>query len=83
MENCGGSCCGSAASTALPALQRASLIREAFPLEWLTIAWMEINGPLYYSSLTVLAAIDGMALLLTGQRDYFHLRGHGRRVDVG
>ena len=40
-------------------------------------ARMEISGPLYFSSFTVLAAIDGLALMLTGRRDYFHLAGHG------
>ncbi len=40
-------------------------------------ARMEISGPLYFSSSTVLAAIDGLALMLTGRRDYFHLTGHG------
>lgn len=29
-------------------------------------ARMEVFGPLYYSSLTVIAAIDGLALMLTG-----------------
>jgi hypothetical protein len=47
------------------------------------MARMEINGPLYYSASTVLAAIDGMALLLTGNRDHFHLKGHGQREDGG
>jgi len=41
------------------------------------MARMQVNGPLYYSASTVLAAIDGFALLLTGERDYFHLKGHG------
>jgi hypothetical protein len=41
------------------------------------MARMEINGPLYYSASTVIAAIDSLALMLTGQRDYFHLKGHG------
>ena len=40
-------------------------------------AHMEVCGPLYYSSSTVVAAIDGLALMLTGQRGYFHLIGHG------
>ncbi|WP_442754252.1 cupin domain-containing protein [Methylocystis sp. JAN1] len=40
-------------------------------------ARMEVCGPLYYSSSTVVAAIDGLALMLTGRRDYFHLTGHG------
>ena len=41
------------------------------------MARMQVGGPLYYSASTVLAAIDGFALLLTGERDYFHLKGHG------
>ena len=41
------------------------------------MARMEVNGPIYYSASSVLAAIDGLALMLTGRRDYFHLRGHG------
>jgi hypothetical protein len=41
------------------------------------MARMEVSGPLYYSAATVVAAIDGLALMLTGQRDYFHLTGHG------
>jgi cupin 2 domain-containing protein len=38
---------------------------------------MEVCGPLYHSSSTVVAAIDSLALMLTGRRDYFHLAGHG------
>ncbi len=38
---------------------------------------MAINGPLYYSAATVVSAIDGLAMLLTGERDHFHLQGHG------
>lgn len=33
-------------------------------------------GPLYYSGATVIAAIDALALMLTGERDYFALKGH-------
>ncbi|MGJ0510018.1 MAG: hypothetical protein ACR652_23390 [Methylocystis sp.] len=40
-------------------------------------ARMEISGPLYFSSSTVVAAIDGLALMLTGRSDYFHLTGPG------
>jgi cupin 2 domain-containing protein len=43
---------------------------------------MEVCGPLYHSSSTVVAAIDGLALMLTGRRDYFHLTGHGVHEDV-
>ena len=45
-------------------------------------ARMEVCGPLYHSSSTVVAAIDGLALMLTGRRDYFHLTGHGVHEDV-
>jgi hypothetical protein len=41
------------------------------------MARMQIKGPLYCSASAVLAAIDGLALTLTGQREYFHLKGHG------
>jgi hypothetical protein len=37
---------------------------------------MKPAGPLYYSGSTVLAAIDALALMLTGQRDYFALKAH-------
>lgn len=40
-------------------------------------ARMEVCGPLYYSSSTVVAAIGGLALMFIGSRDYFHLTGHG------
>jgi hypothetical protein len=43
---------------------------------------MKVNGPLYYSAATVVSAIDGLALLLTGERDYFHLQGHGGTVSA-
>jgi hypothetical protein len=48
--------------------------REAITRE---MTRMQINGPLYCSASAVLAAIDGLALMLTGQREYFHLKGHG------
>lgn len=40
------------------------------------MATMKVPGPLYYSASTVVAAIDALALMLTGQRDYFALKGH-------
>jgi hypothetical protein len=40
------------------------------------MATMEAAGPLYYSAATVVAAIDALALMLTGQRDYFALKRH-------
>jgi hypothetical protein len=43
-DNCADTCCGSA-SAALPLTpERGALIRQAFRLEWLTIAWMVIEG---------------------------------------
>jgi hypothetical protein len=40
------------------------------------MATMKAAGPLYYSGSTVVAAIDALALMLTGQRDYFALKLH-------
>lgn len=37
---------------------------------------MKPAGPLHYSGSTVLAAIDALALMLTGERDYFALKAH-------
>jgi cupin 2 domain-containing protein len=54
--------------------------REAITRE---MARIEVSGSLYQSAATVLAAIDGFALMLTGKRDYFHLKGHGGQWDHG
>lgn len=35
------------------------------------LARMKPSGPLYHSASTVVAAIDGFVLMLTGKRDYF------------
>jgi hypothetical protein len=40
------------------------------------MATMKAAGPLYYSAATAVAAIDALALMLTGQRDYFALKPH-------
>jgi hypothetical protein len=37
---------------------------------------MKAAGPLYYSGSTVVAAIDALALTLTGERDYLSLKAH-------
>jgi hypothetical protein len=47
---------------------RDAVIRE--------MARMKVAGPLYYSGSMVVAAIDALALMLTGERDYFSLRPH-------
>ena len=47
---------------------RSAVIRE--------LMRMKVGGPLYYSASTVLAAIDALALMLTGERDYFALKAH-------
>jgi hypothetical protein len=44
---------------------------------------MKPAGPLYYSASAVLSAIDGLALMLTGDRAYFHLHGHGGLPKAG
>ena len=41
------------------------------------MAKMKASGPLYHSASAVLAAIDALALMLTGQRYYFHTQPHG------
>ena len=38
---------------------------------------MQINGPLYSATSDLLAAIDALAFVLTGNRDHFHDRPHG------
>jgi hypothetical protein len=42
---------------------------------------MTVNGPLCYSASTVLAAIDGLALMLTGRREYFWEQGSRPTAD--
>ena len=39
------------------------------------IVQAKIGGPLYHSANTVVAAIDGLALMLTGDRTYFWEKG--------
>ena len=50
---CASDCCGSTAPRAVVNPERPALIREAFRLEWLTIAWMAIE--------TVVAVGSGIA----------------------
>ncbi len=47
---------------------RTAVLRE--------MARMKAGGPLYYAGATVTAAIDALALMLTGERDYFALKPH-------
>ena len=42
--SCGHACCITESSATPPTPQRAALIRQAFRLEWVTIAWMVIEG---------------------------------------
>jgi divalent metal cation (Fe/Co/Zn/Cd) transporter len=44
MDTCRDSCCGSASSAALLTPERAALTRRALRLEWLTVAWMIVEG---------------------------------------
>jgi len=44
MDTCQNSCCGSATSAGMLTPKRAGLIRQAFHLEWLTVAWMIVEG---------------------------------------
>jgi hypothetical protein len=47
-------------------------------IEALTTA--KASGPLYHGCSMVVAAIDGLATLLTGNQYHFHLAPHGTRV---
>jgi divalent metal cation (Fe/Co/Zn/Cd) transporter len=44
MDTYRDSCCGSVDSAALPTPERAALTRQAFRLEWLTVAWMIVEA---------------------------------------
>jgi hypothetical protein len=37
---------------------------------------MKVAGLLYFSGSTVVVAIDALALMLTGEHDYFTLKSH-------
>ena len=43
-ERCTDACCGSAHSAPALTPQRAALIEQAFRLEWITVAWMVVEG---------------------------------------
>jgi divalent metal cation (Fe/Co/Zn/Cd) transporter len=44
VDPCGDACRGAAVSVELPAPRRGVLIRQAFLLEWLTVAWMVVEA---------------------------------------
>jgi hypothetical protein len=58
MDTCRESCCDAAGSVVT--LERAALIRQAFRLEWLTVAWMTVEG-----AVAVGAGIAAGSLTLT------------------
>ena len=43
-ESCTDACCGSTPSVLAATPQRTALIQRAFRLEWITVAWMVIEG---------------------------------------
>jgi hypothetical protein len=43
-ESCADTCCRSTPSALSLTSERAALIRQAFRLEWMTIAWMVVEG---------------------------------------
>ena len=43
-ESCADTCCRSTASALSLTSERAALIRQAFRLEWMTVAWMVVEG---------------------------------------
>jgi hypothetical protein len=58
MDTYRDSCCGSAGSVLTQ--ERAMLIRQAFRLEWLTVAWMIVEG-----AVAIGAGIAAASLTLT------------------
>jgi hypothetical protein len=44
VESCADSCCRSTPSALSLTSERAALIRQAFRLEWMTVAWMVVEG---------------------------------------
>lgn len=44
LDNCTDTCCAAAASAPALAPARATLIRQAFRLEWMTVAWMVVEA---------------------------------------
>jgi divalent metal cation (Fe/Co/Zn/Cd) transporter len=60
IDTCGDACCGGQARAALPTPERAALIRRAFRLEWLTVAWMIVEG-----AVSITAGIAAGSLTLT------------------
>ncbi|HTW70655.1 MAG TPA: cation transporter [Acetobacteraceae bacterium] len=61
VESCADACCGSAPSVLTLTPERAALIEQAFRFEWMTVAWMVIEGAVAIisgvaaSSLTLMA----------------------------
>ncbi len=60
-DRCADACCGAAPSAPKLTPEHAALIRQAFRLEWMTVAWMVVEGAvaigagLAASSLTLIA----------------------------
>jgi hypothetical protein len=44
VESCADACCGSALAAPSLTPEREALIKAAFRLEWMTVAWMVIKG---------------------------------------
>ena len=45
-----------------------------------TITEAPINGPEAHSVHAAMKAVDSIAETLTGRRDHFHLKGHGKGI---
>jgi len=58
-DSCGDPSCGTAASASLFSPQRRALIKQAFRIEWLTIAWMAIEA-----AVAIAAAVAAGSLTL-------------------
>lgn len=60
-DSCTDACCGSASSAPALAPQRTALIEQAFRLEWMTVAWMVIEGAVAIGAGLVAGSLTLMA----------------------
>jgi divalent metal cation (Fe/Co/Zn/Cd) transporter len=72
VDTCGDACCGAVVSGVALTTERSELIRQAFRLEWITVAWMIVEGAVAVAagvvagSLTLLAfGLDSAIELLS------------------
>ena len=73
-ESCADTCCDSIPSVQSPTPERAALIRQAFRLEWMTVAWMIVEGAV---ALAAGVAAGSLTLLAFGLDSVIELASAG------